>query len=68
MKSFVMLVLGKPGSGKTHLINQLVLDERFFCKRFDRFLYVGPTRYKNIVHEKQNTNSNLDIGWLYEKF
>lgn len=50
-----MLVLGKPGSGKTHLINQLITDPNFFSDKFDRILYIGPTKYKNTIQDKFNT-------------
>lgn len=50
-----MLILGKPGSGKTHLVNQFVLDTNFFADKFDRILYCGPTLYKNVIQDKYNT-------------
>ena len=59
-----MLILGKPGSGKTHLVNQLLLDETFFSNKFDRILYVGPVKYKNIIQDKFNSVNTLDLNWL----
>lgn len=52
-----MLILGKPGSGKTHTLNQFITDSNFFANKFDRILYVGPTKYKNVIQDKGNTNS-----------
>lgn len=59
-----MLVLGKPGSGKTHLVNQMIVDTQFFSGRFDRILYIGPTRYKGVIQDKYNTCTLLDTKWL----
>jgi chromosomal replication initiation ATPase DnaA len=59
-----MLILGKPGSGKTHLANQMLLDKTFYSGKFDRILYIGPTRYKNIIHDKYNTSTLLDTKWI----
>ena len=54
-----MLILGKPGSGKTYLINQMLIDKAFYSNKFDRILYVGPTRYQKIIHDKYNTSNSL---------
>lgn len=41
-KHFFLYVVGKPGSGKTFIIEELVLNPDFYMKRFDKVLIVSP--------------------------
>lgn len=40
---FLMLLIGKPGSGKTTLIKHLVMDKQFYRQKFDEVLIVSPS-------------------------
>lgn len=42
----------------------MILDERFYANKFDRILYVGGTRYKNIIQDKYNWNILFDVNWI----
>lgn len=46
-----MLILGKPGSGKTSLLSQLLTRPEFFSNKFDRILYVTPSGIKGVIHD-----------------
>lgn len=43
---FLMLLVGKPGSGKTTLIKHLVMDKQFYRSKFDETLIVSPSHSK----------------------
>lgn len=62
-----MLIIGKPASGKSHFISELITQENFYEKKFDRIIYIGPTRYNGVIHDSYNTTSNLDIDFINSK-
>ena len=51
LSSFVMLILGKPGSGKSSLLEQLLTRSDFYGNKFDRILYVTPSNINGITHD-----------------
>ena len=56
------LILGRPGSGKTHLISELVNDNNFYGGKFDRILYVTPGKILGVIHDyKHNTVPTLNL-------
>lgn len=41
---FLMLIIGKPGSGKTTLITQMLTQDKFYGnKKFDDIILVSPS-------------------------
>jgi len=66
--SFVLYLLGKPGSGKTYFLSQFLTKQEFLGNRFDRILYITPTEISGIVHDYQvNSNKIFDAEWLMGK-
>jgi len=66
---FFMIVVGKPGSGKTRIVKQLLTDRRMYYKAFDEVLIVSPSVSKMGVNvPKKNTALHLDFDWLWEHF
>lgn len=45
-----MLILGKPSSGKTSLLSQLINRPEFYGKKYDRILYITPSDIPNVIH------------------
>ena len=43
---FTMLVVGKPGSGKTTVIRDMLTSKDFYRKKFDHVLLVSPSASK----------------------
>lgn len=41
-----MLVVGKPGSGKTTVIREMLTSKAFYKKKFDHVLLVSPSANK----------------------
>lgn len=65
--SFVSLIVGKPGTGKTHLIEQLLTDPQFYCKRFNHVLFCVPSGFGQFALTEQNHCPQLTTAWLMER-
>ena len=62
--SFFSLLVGKPGSGKSHLITELLLRADFYRKRFDYVLFVSPTKINILEMNETNWIPSLDMKWI----
>ena len=49
--NFVYMLLGKPGSGKSFLLNQLITKDHFYGKKFDRIIYITPTPIYGVIND-----------------
>ena len=68
LSSFFMILVGRPGSGKTYAIERLLRDENFYYKKFDEVLIVSPSLGKlNMNVPKENTKTTFELNWLHEK-
>ena len=67
--SFFMIVIGKPGSGKTTIIEEMLLNTALLNEKFDYILIFSPYKLKNIpdVVENENFFQILDIEVLFNK-
>ena len=43
LSSFVMLIVGGPGSGKSHLLKQFVKNEKLYYKKFEQVVIISPS-------------------------
>ena len=41
---FCCLIVGKPGSGKSHLVYELLMNPSLYFKKFDKVLFCTPTK------------------------
>lgn len=41
-RTFVMLIVGKPGSGKTYMIEEMLINPKFYGSRFDEIFVYSP--------------------------
>ena len=65
---FMMIIVGKPGSGKTSTIKQLLNDRNFYFQKFDDVLILSPSATKmEIKVKKENMSQIFDIAWIEEK-
>jgi len=63
-----MIVVGKPGSGKTSLIKGLLTDENYYYKKFDQILLVSPSANKmGVPVKKGNKNTEFSMSWIENK-
>lgn len=65
---FVCLIVGKPGSGKSHLLYELLMNPGLYFKKFDRVFFCTPTEIsKDLNMKSDNWKTNLDCDWLLSK-
>ena len=64
-QGFVLGLIGKPGSGKTYLIKELL--GKTFKDKFSYLLLCSPSNheYKDLVPDTQST-ATFEIGWIYK--
>lgn len=60
-------MVGKPGSGKSYLITQLLTDPNFYYKYFDLILLISPSGFENIEFDPNICNKSLDELWIRNK-
>lgn len=60
------MVLGGPGAGKSHLISQLLSRQDLYGGKFDRIFYFGPTKFKELEQDEENTAPALTEEILKE--
>lgn len=65
---FLMMLVGKPGSGKTSLLQQLVNSKKFYWRKFDKIFVVSPS-YQKIAIEvsEKNKTADFSLDWIFEK-
>ena len=62
-----MLLVGKPGSGKTTMIKHLVMDREFYRGRFDSVFIISPSHAKiGLPVSASDCTSEFDLKWIYE--
>lgn len=66
--SFVKLIIGKPGCGKSHLIREFILNKELYNKKFSLILFITPSKFEDseIILDETNHRNYLDVEWIYE--
>jgi ABC-type multidrug transport system ATPase subunit len=60
-----MLIVGKPGSGKTSTIRTMLTDEHYYYRKFDNVLLISPSANKmGIKVKKDNLTQVFDLKWI----
>lgn len=63
---FTMLIVGKPGSGKSTIIKQLMNNPRMYNKKFDKILVVSPNWAKMGFNvKKEDATTKFDLDWIF---
>lgn len=65
---FCMLIVGKPGSGKTYMIQRFLKDETMYKGKFDYIFLVSPSAKKiGLSIPKQRQSERFSLTWIYDK-
>ena len=65
---FLMIIAGKPGSGKTHLLQEMLNNEDLYKDKFNDIFIFSPSFAKmNVKIPLQNFKSTFDLDWLFDK-
>lgn len=66
-QGFIGVIIGKPGSGKSWLIGQLLKHKDALYKRFDKVLFLSPHSIGDLDLHDDVKNDTLNIPWVYER-
>jgi septin family protein len=62
-----MMICGKPGSGKTTLVQRLVESEHLYKDKFDRIIVVSPSIGKmGFTVPKEFCTGEFDLEWIFD--
>lgn len=65
--SFITLLIGPPGSGKTTMIKQLLYNKDIFYQKFDKVFFVTPSVIDGINMDASNWSKSLSTEWMEKK-
>lgn len=66
--SFTTLIVGKPDSGKSFLISQLLTHQDMYYMKFNKIFYIAASPITNLqLIEGENWNKKLDFQWIFQK-
>ena len=65
---FLMLLVGKPGSGKTAILKQLLENKQMYAGKFDYVFIVSPSYAKMRLRiKKSRLAADYSLDWIYDK-
>ena len=64
---FCSLWVGKPGSGKSHLLQLTLLSEMAFYKKFDLVLFFAPYDIAELKLKDDRRHHSLNLDWIRER-
>lgn len=64
-----ILIIGRQGSGKTYLIDQMIKNPKLLGKKYDAIYFVGPSPIPLVNDSNRTEVHNIlpDIDWMREK-
>ena len=64
---FILYIVGKPGSGKSHLIYELLKNPDMYFKKFNKVLFCSPYDIPGVSMDEENWNTSFEPEWLMQK-
>lgn len=65
--SFAGLIVGKPGSGKSTLIEKMLNHDKCLQGKFDIVLIISPTRIGGIKYNQEYWTKEFSIQWILQR-
>ena len=63
-----MLLVGKPGSGKTTVLEELLTNKQMYAGKFDAVFVVGPSVEKmRLDIPKAQKSTKYDMNWIFAR-
>ena len=66
-RQFNTLLVGVPGSGKSHLLNQLVINPKLYYRKFNFVFLISPTKVPGFVCNEVTWNESFDLNWIFQR-
>lgn len=64
--SFCGLIVGKPGSGKSHLLKLMLHNPHALYQKFDLVLFIAPYEIGGLDLKEDRKHSSLSVDWIRE--
>lgn len=64
---FCTLIVGKPGSGKSHLVEEFILNSNLYYKKFNKIFFISSSGFQRINLNEHNSKPVLDLEWMMNK-
>lgn len=66
--SFCLALVGPPGSGKSTLIESLITNEALYFRKFNKILFISPSKPTFLEVSEENWWPTLKVSWLEQIF
>jgi DNA replication protein DnaC len=64
---FCTLVIGRPGSGKSHLLYEMIDNPDLYFKKFNFVYFITPGKIGDLALDQENSCKTFDLRWVYDK-
>jgi chromosomal replication initiation ATPase DnaA len=64
---FITLLVGKPGSGKSHIISEFLVNKDLYNRKFDEVYFVAASKIGDLEMDEENWCPHLDIEWMFKQ-
>jgi len=56
--------VGKPGSGKSHILYEMLANSDLYYKKFDYVFILSPSEIGDIKPNDENFSAEFSLAWL----